>query len=51
MPRIPATDAPAVIAGSTAGCVCTVRLWIIALEAVSLQGLHGEDDPERHTAR
>ncbi len=30
MPRIPATLAPAVIASSTvAGCIWTVRLWII----------------------
>ncbi|CAM5591197.1 hypothetical protein STANM309S_00514 [Streptomyces tanashiensis] len=28
MPRTPATDAPAVIASiTTAGCICTVRLW------------------------
>ncbi|EPH39352.1 putative UPF0118 membrane protein YubA [Streptomyces aurantiacus JA 4570] len=48
---IPATDAPAVIASiTTAGCICTVRLWIIGWSTCPSRTCTASTTPSAHSA-
>ncbi len=48
---MPATEAPAVSASSTtAGCICTVRLWIIGWSTCPSRTCTASTTPRAHSA-